>query len=233
MGAGIPVRLCSVLSDSTRFRLLFLYKIVDISRRMTVTFLCVSLGCLLGSKFKGVAVLLAPAFRPPKDRSGAAHRPYTVSLSFLHNESSCYRSCCFSGFGRADGSCCFVSRICFRTDGLRSAAAETCADSLTPGSFRVGEQTGKPFLRCGMFFDKRPAHIGDSFHKSLGTDLAALHLFESGFPFRGKQRGFDIIRQDCNQVHAFFSWEKLFLFPFHKSDRHQLFQRGRTGGRSA
>ena len=67
MGAGISVRLCPILSDSARFWLFFLYKIVDIGSRAAVTFLRVSLGCLLGSKFKGPAVLLAPAFRPPKD----------------------------------------------------------------------------------------------------------------------------------------------------------------------
>src|SRR5699024_4463058 len=65
MGAGSSVRLCSVPSDSTRF--LFLYKIVDVGSRAAVTFLRVSLGCLLGSKFKGLVVLLAPAFRPSKN----------------------------------------------------------------------------------------------------------------------------------------------------------------------
>ena len=67
MGTGSSVRLCSVLSDSTRFRFLFLYKIVDVGSRAAVTFLCVSLGCLLGSKLKGLVVLLAPTFRPSKD----------------------------------------------------------------------------------------------------------------------------------------------------------------------
>ena len=42
-----------------------------------------------------------------------------------------------------------------------AAAAGTGADSLAPGSFCVREQAGKPFLRCGMFFDKPPVHIGD------------------------------------------------------------------------
>ena len=84
-----------------------------------------------------------------------------------------------------------------------------------------------------MFLYQRPAQIRNLFHKGLCGQLAALHLFQHGFPFRGECRRFDVIRQHQDQVRTFFRWNKLLFLPLHKSGRDQFFQRSRTGGRGA
>ena len=57
-----------------------------------------------------------------------------------------------------------------------SAAAGAGADSLTSVSFCIREQTGKTFLRGGMFLYQRPAQIRNLFHKGLCGQLAAFYL---------------------------------------------------------